>query len=79
MKKLIQPISERELSRDYPIAGLVPGWFFCQREVSAGCYEVAGRDIYGREVSSKILDPEKALQECVAYARHISTKQAYVS
>jgi hypothetical protein len=72
MKQRVQPISEKELRRDYPIEGLVPGWFFCQREVSAGCYVVAGRDIYGRDVSSQTLDPDAALQECVTYARRIS-------
>ena len=79
MKQPVQPISEKELRRDYPIDGLVPGWFFCQREVSASCYVVAGRDIYGREVSRQALDPEAALQECVAYARSISNTQTNVA
>ncbi len=79
MKQPIEPISEKELRRDYPIEGLVPGWFFCQREVSAGCYFVAGRDIYGREVSSQTLDPDAALQECITYARRISNTQSNVA
>jgi len=76
VKQPIQPISERELRRDYPLEGLVAGWFFCQREVSAGRYIVAGCDIYGRKVSSQILDSEAALQECVAYARRVSNLQS---
>jgi hypothetical protein len=72
MKQPVQPISEKVLRRDYPIEGLVPGWFFCQREVSAGCYIVAGRDIYGREVSAQSTNPDTALQECAQFARRVS-------
>jgi hypothetical protein len=72
MKRQVESISEAELLRDYPMADLVPGWFFSQREVSAGCYVVAGKDIYGREVSRQSTDPDAALEECVVYARGIT-------
>ena len=73
MRESARSVSEKELRRDYPIQGLVPGWFFCQREVSAGCWVVAGRDIYGREVSIQAVDADAALEECVGYARGVST------
>jgi hypothetical protein len=76
MKQPARPLNERDLRREFPIEGKVPGWFFCQREVSAGCYVVAGRDLYGREVSSSTFDPEIALQECVDYARRLSQPNA---
>ena len=76
MKQPVRRLNEEDLRRDFPIEGKVPGWFFCQEEVSAGCYVVAGRDLYGREVSSRALNPEIALQECVDYARCISQPQA---
>lgn len=79
MKPPVLPICEKELRRDYPIEGLVPGWFFCQREVSSSCYVVAGRDIYGCEVSIQTLDPVVALQECVAYARRISDTRSNIA
>jgi hypothetical protein len=72
LKRPVQPISEKQLRREFPIEGLVLGWFFSQGEVSANCYVAAGRDIYGREVSIHSLDPEAALRECVAYARRLS-------
>ena len=76
MKHPVQPLSEKELRREDPIEGLVPGWFFCQREVSAGCYIVAGRDIYGRQVSRQAIDPDEALQECVTFARRVSDSES---
>jgi len=69
MKRSAARISEAQLRRDYPIADLVEGWCFRQREVSAGCYIAEGRDRDGREVSRQAIDPEDALRECVAYAR----------
>lgn len=73
MKQPVQLISEKELRRDFPIEGRVPGWFFSQREVSAGCYVVAGRDIYGREVSRQSTNPDAALAECIRYAQDVPT------
>ena len=59
--------------REYPISGLVEGWYFRQCEVSAGCYVVEGRDVYGRSVSRQTTadPPDAALAECVAFARQV--------
>jgi hypothetical protein len=54
-KQTITPRSHEELIREYPITGLVEGWYFRQREVSAGCYVVEGSDVHGRTVSRQTL------------------------
>jgi hypothetical protein len=62
--------------REYPIAGLLDGWYFRTDELSNGCYVVEGCDIYGRKISrSTSGDPNIVLRECVEYARSI-TQQA---
>ena len=50
MKKQVRKLSEAAL-KDYPIRGLVDGWFFQKHEVSPGAYAVAGIDIWGRKLS----------------------------
>jgi hypothetical protein len=69
MRRSTATVSEAQLRRDYPIANLVEGWLFRQREVSAGCYVAEGRDRDGREVSGQPVAPEDALRKCVAYAQ----------
>ena len=73
-KQPATPRSHKEMIREYPITGLVEGWYFRQREVSAGCYVVEGRDVYGRTVSRQTTadPPDAALAECVAYARQVA-------
>lgn len=71
----MRPRSHKDMIRDYPIAGLAEGWYFRQREVSAGCYIVEGSDVYGRTISIRTAtDPEIALAECVAFARRTIQK-----
>ena len=71
----VQPKSHSEMVREYPLSGLVEGWFFRQREVSNGCYLVEGSDAYGREVSRQAGgDPDAALAECVEFARATSNE-----
>ena len=72
-KQAVKPRSHEEMIREYPIASLVEGWYFRQREVSAGCYVVEGRDAYGRSVSRQTTadPPDAALAECVAFARRV--------
>jgi hypothetical protein len=69
-KQTITPRSHKEMIREYPITGLVEGWYFRQREVSNGCYVVEGSDVYGRTISRQTTaDPNAVLAECVAFAR----------
>jgi hypothetical protein len=42
----------------------LPGWTFSVEEVSAGVYEVAGRDGLGHRVTAKGVDPDALLAEC---------------
>jgi len=72
-KNRVTPASHEQLIRDYPIADRVPGWYFRVREKSASLWDVEGRDTYGRQISrSSVIDEERALQECIDYARKIS-------
>jgi hypothetical protein len=47
----------------------IPDWEFEADEVSAGCYVVRGRDIYGHTVDLRGSDPEQMLRECKEAAR----------
>jgi len=71
MKLWVKPRSEKKILRDFPIQGLLEGWFFRQQEISAGVYEVAGTDCWGRGVSETGTDPEILLAQCVDHARKI--------
>jgi hypothetical protein len=61
-----------ELAKAFPIADLLPGWFFRIEERSAGVYEVEGVDLRRRSVRSEGSDPDRVLKECVAMARGIT-------
>lgn len=75
-KKAVIPASHTEMLRQYPITGLVEGWYFRQPEVSAGCYVAEGSDVYGRKISRQgIGDPEAAMTECIEFARQMSRQQ----
>jgi hypothetical protein len=50
-KRRTIPASHEEMIRQYPITGLVDGWYFRSDEVSAGCYVVEASDAYGRSIS----------------------------
>ena len=71
MDKLpVTPRSHKEMIREYPITGLVEGWYFRQREVSNGCYVIEGSDAYGRTISRQTTaDPHAVLAECIVFAR----------
>ena len=78
-KKAITPASHHEMIRKYPITGLVEGWYFRQREVSASCYVVEGSDVYGRTVSRQATgEPDAAMADCVAFARSCLQSQKIV-
>lgn len=72
MKKKIQKKSEKEIIAEYPIKGLLEGWYFSQREISPGGYEVKGTDLWGRMVSGNGTDPDELLNQCVVDAREIT-------
>jgi len=53
--------------------GLVRDWFFRCEEISSGVYKAEGIDIWGRTVSATGLDPEILIEQCVTYAKSITT------
>lgn len=75
MKKPVRPITEGELSRDFPIKGKAPGWYFRTEETSNGVYEVEGKDVEGRRVYRQGTEnPEKLLAECESDAAQINVE-----
>ena len=52
----------------------LPTWEFEIDEVSAGVYEVMGRDRSGHRVSAKGIDPEALLEQCRKEASTLSMK-----
>jgi hypothetical protein len=49
------------MSKTYPD---LPEWHFEVEEVSAGVFEVTGRDRVGHRVSAKGVDPDTLLEQC---------------
>lgn len=52
----------------------LPAWRFDMDEVSAGVYEVIGRDSAGHVVSAKGIDLDSLLEQCRREARMISMR-----
>jgi len=71
MRRHVRVRTGEEVARQFPLADLVPGWFFRVREVSPGCYCVEGTDLFGREVCRQSGDPDEALEQCKVDARAI--------
>ena len=71
----MQPRSEAEVIREFPLTGLVPGWYFRVRETSAGAYEVEGTDLYSRRVRRTGTDPDVLLNDCVRDAATIAGRE----
>jgi hypothetical protein len=72
IKRSIEPISRGRMLQQFPIEiPDIPGWYFRQREQSAGVWNVEGRDAYGRAVGRTGVDADEVLQECAQDARAI--------
>lgn len=67
---------EAAVVKDFPIAGLVPGWYFRLKEVSAGVYTAEGADLWGRSVSKSGTDEQALLTDCAEMARNIQRQLA---
>jgi hypothetical protein len=76
MKLPIERISETELQKSYPIAGVVPGWFFRVEETSNNVWLAEGSDGWGRVVSYQGTDDQEVLRECARYAEAINEQLA---
>ncbi len=71
MKKLVKKLDVELLKKDFPINDKLKDWFFRQDEISAGVYIVEGKDVWGRIVSKRGLDPEELLRLCIKDAKDI--------
>jgi hypothetical protein len=69
MKRLVEKQDASKLVEEFPLAELLPNWFFRVRETSAGAYLAEGTDLWGRTVSRQGGDPDLILQLCVMSAR----------
>ena len=76
MKKSIEKLDESAVRGEFPIADLVPGWFFRIYEQSAGAYRVEGTDLWGRQVGSIGTDEAYLLKSCAAAAAEINRQLA---
>jgi hypothetical protein len=74
MKRQVQPKSDDEIIRSYPIGGKVDGWFFRMEERSPALWIVEGIDRYGRHVHRQGYDPDQLLQQCIADAQNINNQ-----
>ena len=64
MKRPIHKMPRESVVLEYPIEGVVPGWFFRVREESPGCFHAEGMDLFGRKISREGTDPEDVLKSC---------------
>lgn len=54
----------------------LPAWHFDMDEISAGVYEVIGRDEIGHCVSAKGIDLDALLEQCQREARKIVMRES---
>lgn len=67
-----EPSSHEEMIQQYPIADLLPGWYFRTNKRVPDLWDVEGEDVFGRKVSSLgVTDKERALHRCVEVARRL--------
>lgn len=72
MKRLVQKLDEATVRREFPIVGLVDGWFFRCRLVAVGnVYRVEGTDLWGEKFTAEGTDTENLLQDCADRARRM--------
>jgi len=60
--------------QEFPLANVVPGWFFRVAEESIGHYHAEGTDLWGRRVSRHGDEPDPILEQCYEDARSINAR-----
>ena len=78
MKHPVERQDSNQVSAAFPLTGLLPGWYFRIREVSADQFMAEGTDLWGRKVSHQGGDSHEALKQCVSSAQGVA-KQAEVA
>jgi hypothetical protein len=71
MKQFVEKMDQTQVAAAYPLADLVPGWYFRVREVSAGQFVAQGTDLFGRTVSEQGNDPRQVLRACTKWAQKL--------
>ena len=69
MKRPVVKKTEAEVIATYPIADLLPGWYFRLRETSNQAWLAEGTDLFGRQVSCRVTEGD--VRPCVAMAEKI--------
>jgi hypothetical protein len=72
MKRLVEKQIESEVLSQYPIQGMVDGWYFRLTETSNGAWLCEGTDLWGRKASCQGSNEALLLQECQAMAKNLA-------
>ena len=72
MRAPIRRSDPEDVRRRYPLADLLPGWFFRFDEESPGHYLAEGTDLWGRLVS--VSGGEDAIDRAVAAAQEVESQ-----
>ncbi|MBN2388890.1 MAG: hypothetical protein JXB85_17875 [Anaerolineales bacterium] len=76
MNKATTPLIYEELSKHYPITGLMDGWYFRYDEISKGTYRIEGIDELGHSVARTCRENEldATLKACAREARAMEAR-----
>ena len=74
MKARIRIANEEQIKAQYPISGLVTGWFFKQEEFSPGGWRVIGTDLFGRIVSREGSDQKLCFMPALKMQKQFNLK-----
>jgi hypothetical protein len=72
MKSEVQQLNPTKIVEDFPVTGIVEGWYFRLEEVPPGAWRADGTDLFGRRASYNSSDPVEALSKCKEYAVSIT-------
>ncbi len=78
MDKVIYSLTSEKYVKEYPISGLLDGWFFRYQEIAPGVFLLEGIDEEGHSVSRICSEREidVALKSCAKDAREIEYQLA---
>ena len=79
MRTSVERSSDEEMRRAYPVAGLLPNWYFRVTETSNNVWLVEGSDVWGRTVSRQGHNQDELLAQCVKEAAAATLRAEPVS
>jgi hypothetical protein len=74
MKHAVERQDPNLVAAAFPLTGLLPGWYFRVREVSAGQFVAEGTDLWGRKVSHQGGDSQATLKQCVSSTQGVAKR-----